>query len=128
MFYRRGKLEDLSKYRFAKGLSAKTESIEFNIVGIGHEFWIAVEDDKIVGLTVLGRTGSNQLTIMYLQVADAFKNHGVGSAMIRKIVDEYPKTEFVVVPFGGTEEFYERLGFKMGEHWEMRKRPSSSDG
>jgi N-acetylglutamate synthase-like GNAT family acetyltransferase len=128
MFCRRGKLEDLSKYRFAKGLSAKTESIEFNIVGMGHEFWIAVEDDKIVGLTVLGRTGPNQLTIMYLQVADAFKSHGVGSAMIRTIIAEYPETEFLVVPFGGTEDFYERLGFKMGERWEMRKPPSRSEG
>jgi predicted N-acetyltransferase YhbS len=88
---------------------------------MGHEFWIAVEDENIVGLVVLGRTSSTQLTIMSLQVAEDFKSHGVGSAMIRTVIDEYPETEFVVVPFGGTKEFYERLGFKMGERWEMRR-------
>lgn len=126
MICRRGNSEDLSKFRFAKGLSATTESIEFNVLGMGHEFWIALEDENIVGLTVLGRTGPSQLTIMYLQVADTFKSQGVGSTMIRKIIDEYPETEFVVVPFGGTEEFYERLGFRIGERWEMRKPPSRS--
>jgi GNAT superfamily N-acetyltransferase len=123
---RRGKLEDLAKLRFANGLFATTQSIEFNVLGMGHEFWIAIEHTEIVGLTVLGRTGPTELTIMYLQVARDFKSHGVGSTMIHAIIKEYPETELVVVPFDGSEEFYEHLGFKMTDRWEMRRAPSRS--
>ena len=52
--YCKGSLEDLSKLQISEGLSATAESIEFNVLGIGHEFWIAIEYGIIVGLTVLG--------------------------------------------------------------------------
>lgn len=66
--YRKWNLEDLSNVQISEGLSATAESIEFNVLGIGHEFWIAVEGDRIVGLTVLGRAGPKEFKVMYLQV------------------------------------------------------------
>lgn len=127
IIYRRGNLEDLSKLTFARGLSVSAESIEFNVVGMGHEFWMAVEEDTIVGLTVIGRTSPNQLTIMYLQVASSEKSHGIGSAMLRALIEYYPQSEFTVIPFDGTEEFYRRLGFSKTTQWEMRRPPSPAD-
>ena len=122
--YRRGNLEDLSKLTFADGLSVSTESIEFNILGMGHEFWIAIEGNTIIGLTVVGRTTSNQFTVMYLQVVPSHKSQGIGSALLRTFIEYYAGSEFAVIPFDGTEEFYRRLGFEKTTQWEMRRPPS----
>lgn len=125
VIYRRGNLEDLSKLRFAEGLSVTKESIEFNVLGMGHEFWIAIEGDTIVGLTVMGRTTKNHLTFMYLHVAKTYKSQGFGSSLLRAVIENYPGSEFTVIPFDGTEDFYSRLGFEKTTQWEMRRRPSS---
>lgn len=122
--YRRGNLEDLSKLTFAEELSVSAESIEFNILGMGHEFWIAIEGSTIIGLTVMGRTSPNQFTVMYLQIAPSHKNQGIGSTLLRAIIENYAGSEFVVIPFDGTEEFYRRLGFEKKNQWEMRRPPS----
>lgn len=124
--YRRGSLEDLIKLRLARDLSVTPESIEFNVIGAGHEFWIAIEDDEIVGLTVLGRTTPTLHTILYLHVSTSHKSKGVGSALIKAAIESYPENEFAVVPFDGTEEFYRRLGFFETKKWEMRRSPVTS--
>jgi GNAT superfamily N-acetyltransferase len=124
--YRKGNLEDLSNLQISEGLSATAESIEFNILGIGHEFWIAVEGDSIVGLTVLGRAGSNEFKVMYLQVSALHKGRGVGTGLIQAILEHYPESAFSVIPFDGTEEFYRRLGFEKVDRWEMRVQASSN--
>lgn len=125
--YRRGNLEDLSRLKFARRLSVTPATVEFNVVGMGHEFWIAVDDNTIVGLTVLARATATQRTILYLHVSDAHKNRGIGSELLQTIVDNYPESEFTVIPFEGTEEFYRRLGFMRISRWEMRKPPSLRD-
>jgi GNAT superfamily N-acetyltransferase len=122
--YRKGTLEDLEKLKFADHLDSTPATVEFNVVGMGHEFWIAVENQTIVALTVLARTMNTQRTILYLHVSDAHKNLGIGSALIRSILENYPESEFSVIPFEGTEEFYRRLGFVKSGSWEMRKNPS----
>lgn len=104
---------------------ATAESIEFNVLGTGHEFWIAVEGDAIVGLTVLGRTGVNRFKIMYLQVPLSHKGRGVGTGLIEAVLEHYPASEFSVIPFDGTEEFYKHLGFESATKWEMRRKASS---
>ncbi len=118
--YRKGKLEDLSRLRISLGLSATSEGIEFNVLGMGHEFWVALEENTIVAITVIGRTASNELTIMYLQVADSHKGLGVGTTLLKAVIGGYPGDEFVVIPFEGTAEFYRRLGFEKKDGWEMR--------
>lgn len=122
--YRRGSLEDLTELRLARDLSVTPESIEFNVVGAGHEFWIAVENNEIIGLTVLGRPAPAERMILYLHVSGSHKSKGVGSALIEAVIDSYPESEFAVVPFDGTEEFYRRLGFVKSTMWEMRRPPS----
>lgn len=122
--YRRGSVDDLSKLRLASDLSVTPASIEFNVIGAGHEFWIATADDEIVGLTVLASTTRAQHTILYLNVSAAHKSRGVGSALIRAVIESYPESEFAVIPLDGTEEFYRRLGFVKTKKWEMRRPPS----
>lgn len=119
--YRRGGLEDLSRLQISEGLSATAESIEFNVLGMGHEFWIAVEEGIIIGLTVLSRSSMKEFIIVYLEVTPSHKSHGVGTGLIQAILDQYPENEFSVIPFDGTEEFYKRLGFETAKKWEMRK-------
>lgn len=119
--YRKGKLEDLSKMTISEELSTTNESLEFNVIGMGHEFWIAAEGKVIVGFTVLGRPSPKEFKIMFLEVAASHKSHGVGSSLIRAILAYYPNCEFSVIPFEGTEEFYKRLGFGKVGQWEMRR-------
>lgn len=121
---RKGNLEDLTKLEFARRLSVTPATVEFNVVGMGHEFWIAVEDNTIVALTVLARATPIQRTILYLHVSDAHKSLGIGSALIRAVLETYSESEFSVIPFEGTEEFYARLGFTRRGRWEMQKAPS----
>jgi len=126
--YRKGRLEDLSKLRISEGLSASAQSIEFNVLGMGHEFWIAVEEGMIIGLTVVSRSSMKEFIIVYLEVTRSHKGHGVGTSLIQAILDHYPQSEFSVIPFDGTEEFYKRLGFESVKKWEMRKRGSYTPG
>ena len=119
--YRPGKLEDLSKLKFASSLSVTSATMEFNVVGMGHEFWIAVQDMTVVALMVLARPTSIRRTILYLHVSQDHKNLGIGSALIRTVLETYPESEFSVIPFEGTEEFYRQLGFTSNGRWEMRK-------
>jgi len=92
--YRKGSLEDLSRLQISEGLSATAESIEFNVLGMGHEFWIAVEEDVIIGLTVLSRGSMKEFTIVYIEVAPSHKSHGVGAGLIQAILDHYAQVDF----------------------------------
>jgi len=74
--YRKGTLGDLTRLDLAKGLPLSREDIEFSIVAMGHEFWIATENNSIIGLAVLAMSEENQFTVMYLAVANPRKRHG----------------------------------------------------
>lgn len=119
--YRRGNLEDLRTLHFSKDLGITAESIEFNVLGMSHEFWIAVEEMNILAITVLGRAGSKGFTVIYLRVAESMKGSGIGTSLMRTILETYPSADISVVPFAGTEPFYERLDFKKSSKWEMRR-------
>jgi len=121
--YRQGNSVDLSKLRFARDLPVTSATVEFNVVGMGHEFWIAVDVDVVVALTVLAKATAIKRTILYLHVSDSYKNLGIGSALIQAVLEAYPESEFSVIPFEGTEEFYGRLGFTKSGKWEMQKSP-----
>jgi GNAT superfamily N-acetyltransferase len=125
IIYRKGSLDDLSRLRISETLTATASSIEFNVLGAGHEYWIAIESSTIVGLTVLGAPHPNEFRITYLEVSPSMKNKGVGTGLIQAILAYYPDCEFSVIPFDGTEEFYKRLGFELSSTFEMRKHPST---
>jgi N-acetylglutamate synthase-like GNAT family acetyltransferase len=126
IIYRKGTLEDLTKFRISADLATTNESVEFNLLGRGHEFWIAVEEDVIIGFTAVGRSTLKRFIIIALEVAASHKNRGVGSGLIRAILANYPDSEFSVIPLEGTEAFYKRLGFESATKWEMRKKASNS--
>ena len=126
IIHRQGNLEDLSKLKISSTLALTPATVEFNVVGMGHEFWIAVEGSTIVGLTVLAKPAATRRTILYLHVSDLHKKLGIGSALIRTVLEAYPDSEFSVIPFEGTEDFYQRLGFTRSGRWEMQKSATSS--
>jgi len=53
--YRVGRVEDISGMRLAEGIAIKPRSVEFNVAGMGHEFWIGYEDQIIIALAMIGR-------------------------------------------------------------------------
>lgn len=118
--YLKGSLEDLSRLQISEGLSASAQSIECS----GHEFWIAVEENMMIGLTVLSRSSMKEFIIVYFDVTPSYKGRGIGTGLIQAVLDHYPQSEFSVIPFDGSEEFYKRLGFESAKNWEMRKRGS----
>jgi len=122
--YRKGSLNDISKLKFAEGLSVPGKGVEFNVVGMGHEFWVAIQGDTVVGIIVLGKWSQYELRIMYLEVASTRKNEGVGSALMHSVIENYPEYKLYVTPFEGTEDFYRHLGFLNVSRWEMRREPS----
>ena len=77
--YRVGRVEDISGMRLADGIAITPRSVEFNVAGMGHEFWIGYEDQTIIALAVLGRLSAEEVEIIYLQVGDAYRGRGVGS-------------------------------------------------
>ena len=125
MEYRKGRLSDLTRLRIEGGLSLTAQGIEFNVLGVGHEFWVAVQGGVIIALSVLAEENADNFRILHLEVAPSRKNEGIGSALLRAIVKAYPKSGISVIPFGGTEEFYKGLGFRWISRWEMRRGPIS---
>jgi GNAT superfamily N-acetyltransferase len=122
--YRRGKLADLAKLRFEEGLSPSPQGIEFNVLGIGHEFWIAAESGSIIGVAVVGKENGGNIRILHLEVARTRKKEGIGSALLTAVIENYPTFSFSVTPFEGTEDFYSHLGFVPFGQWEMKREPS----
>jgi N-acetylglutamate synthase-like GNAT family acetyltransferase len=124
IIYRRGNLQDLSDFTFASRMPTTAQSIEFNVIGMGHEFWIAIEGSAIVGLTVIGKANPDKITIMYLQVPETHTSRGIGTSLVKKLVESYKGREFSVIPFEGTEDFYRRLGFERISKEEMALSPT----
>ena len=122
---RRGRTEDLSNMQFADGIAITARSVEFNVTGMGHEFWISYEDELIVGIAVLGHVSSVEMKIIYLQVGDSYRRRGVGSSLLQAIIQDNPGCDFTVVPFHGTEGFYGKLQFEQSGNLEMKFRAST---
>jgi len=122
MTYRVGRVEDVSRMRLAEGIAITPRSIEFNVAGMGHEFWIGYENQEIIALAVLGRLSAREVKIIYLQVGNAYRGHGVGSSLLRAIIKANSNFDLSVIPFHGTEEFYRKLGFIDGTKLEMRRK------
>ena len=108
--------------RLADGIAITPRSVEFNVAGMGHEFWIGYEDQTIIALAVLGRLSAGEVKIIYLQVGDAYRGRGVGSSLLRAIMESRQDCDFSVIPFHGTEEFYRKLGFVDADRLEMRRK------
>jgi N-acetylglutamate synthase-like GNAT family acetyltransferase len=123
--YRKGTLRDLATLKFEDELSVSAASLEWNVLGVGHEFWIAAEGGVIIGVTVLAKEDTRNFKILHLEVAPSRKKVGVGSALLKAIIESYPQCSLSVIPFEGTEEFYSRLGFVRVGRWEMKFDSSS---
>jgi N-acetylglutamate synthase-like GNAT family acetyltransferase len=119
--YRKGALRDLRDLRFEDGLSVSVESIEFNVLGMGHEFWLAVQSDAIIGVAVLSQENHDSFKILHLEVAPSRKKEGVGSSLLKAVMGARSQCDFSVVPAGETEAFYSHLGFVHAGRWEMRR-------
>jgi GNAT superfamily N-acetyltransferase len=123
--YRKGKLDDLASLRFEDGMSVSAKSLEFNVFGVGHELWIAIQSEVIIAIAVLAEENQDNVRILRLEVAPSRKKEGVGSALLRAVMLEYPQRAISVVPSDGTEEFYKQLGFLHDGRWRMRLKPST---
>jgi N-acetylglutamate synthase-like GNAT family acetyltransferase len=125
--YRLGNVSDILEMGLTEGIAITPESLEFNVTGMGHQFWIAYEDRIIIALAVLSRLSPNEVKIIYLQVGDAYRGRGVGSSLLRTIMASSEDCDLTVIPFHGTEQFYRKLGFVEVNPLEMRLRHHCND-
>jgi len=102
-------------------MSITTEGIEFNVLDMGHEFWVAVQADVIIALAVLAQEDYDNIRILHLEVVPSRKNEGFRPSSLRAITKEYSQCSLWVIPFDGTEEFYEHSGFTRVSRWEVRR-------
>jgi len=101
-------------------------------------FWVAEEDDKIVGFTygyfeevpseILARWGASKVGYIASMAVDPnHRNKGIGSALLRKLMEEFKKAGADLVtlhcPGDATEakKLYDKLGFEV-RAYHMRKR------
>jgi ribosomal protein S18 acetylase RimI-like enzyme len=82
-------------------------------------FFVAIENGKIIGFTSLGYPYWNQIGLMFhLSVKESYRSQGVGSLLIKTVIDEAKKLKirFVTVRTATWNtraiKFYERNGFR----------------
>lgn len=102
-------------------------------------FWVAEEDGKIVGFAfgyfkdvpgeVLTRWRASKVGEITLMAVDAdYRNRGIGSALLHKLLEELKKAgaDYIVLhcPAEATEakRLYDKLGFET-RAYHMKKRP-----
>jgi len=125
---RKGSLSDLKSLKIDNRISIAAESLEFNVLGMGHEFWVAEHSGMIIGISVLARENDHSFRILHLEVAASQRKKGVGRSLLQAISRGYPQCDFAVVPSKDTEGFYEHMGFLHVGRWEMKRQTSSSVG
>jgi ribosomal protein S18 acetylase RimI-like enzyme len=101
-------------------------------------FWVAEEDDKVVGFAygyfedvpgeVLTRWGSSKVGEIALMAVDPkYRNRGIGTALLRKLLEEFKKAGADLVtlhcPAEAVEakKLYDELGFEV-RAYHMKKR------
>ena len=105
-------------------MSVTAEGLEFNVLGVGHEFWIAQQGDLAIGVAVVAKESESNIRVLHLEVAPVRKKEGVGSGLLRAVIENYPLSTVWVTPFEGTGDFYGRLGFVRAGRWEMKREPT----
>lgn len=113
--------DDFHRWISSKNESGKKELKELLRQRLmdGEDVWVAVEDDVIIGFAVIvdwaAMPGGKALESM--EVARSHRRKGIGSLMIRSILENY-NTIMVLTPSPeagyekALEDFYERFGFK----------------
>lgn len=101
-------------------------------------FWVAEEDDKVVGFAygyfkdvpgeVLARWGSSKVGEVALMAVDpSYRNKGIGTALLRKLLEEFKKAgaDLVILhcPAEAVEakKLYDKLGFDV-RAYHMKRR------
>ena len=60
---------------------------------------------------------------MYLRLATSRRGQGVGSGLLRTLLEVFLDAEFRAILFGGTEDPYNRLGFSKSGGWDTHLSP-----
>jgi len=101
-------------------------------------FWVAEEDNKVVGFAygyfedvpseVLTRWGASKVGYVALMAVDSnYRNQGVGTALLRKLMDEFKKAgaDLITLHCPGeaieAKKLYDKLGFEV-RAYHMKKR------
>ena len=98
----------------------------------GAKFYVVKMDEKPAGRLYVHRTPS-EIRIMDIALMPEFRNQGIGSRLLRQILDDGDRKGLPVTihveKFNPALELYERLGFRMdadrGVYLFLKRMPSS---
>jgi GNAT superfamily N-acetyltransferase len=98
-------------------------------------WWVVTCDGQPVGRMYVCRT-ARDLRIMEVSLLEAHRNRGVGSALMRGLIEQAERDAIAcslhVEPFNPALRMYARLGFVRvavrGVYWFMERRASVEDG
>jgi ribosomal-protein-alanine N-acetyltransferase len=116
---RRGGAEDLEAVAAIQ--QASPGAAVWNVAEyLEQDFWVAVEENRIVGFLVARSVAADEREILSVAVAPDFRRRGVGRALLDSTLREFRGDVFLEVreSNGVAQEFYKSLGFKV-----LSKRP-----
>jgi ribosomal protein S18 acetylase RimI-like enzyme len=116
---RRGSEEDLAAVAGIQ--SASPEAAHWNVADyLAYGLWVAVDGDRVAGFLVSRPLGMGEGELLNLAVEPGFRRMGVGKALVRAFLGEFPGGAYLEVRESNAAALflYKSLGFK-----EVTRRP-----
>ena len=110
---RRGLQEDLAAVDAIQ--SASPEASHWNVADyLTYGLWVAVAQDRIAGFVVSRSVGAGEGELLNVAVAQEFRRSGVGTALVRAVLEEFPGGVFLEVRESNVVavNLYKSMGFK----------------
>jgi ribosomal-protein-alanine N-acetyltransferase len=126
---RRGSEEDLAAVAGIQ--SASPEAAQWKVGDyLEYGFWVAVMDERVAGFLVSRPLGMEEGELLNLAVDPASRRSGVGTALLRAFLAEFPGGAYLEVreSNGSALALYKSLGFhevsKRAQYYDLPSEPA----
>lgn len=96
--------------------SDSTESIKDKYSSYQRNLLLVKENEKVIGFCIFTKfkhtTNNNDLYINSIQVAEDKQKKGIGSSMIRYLINTFYPESIKLISLGKAKGFYKKIGFK----------------
>lgn len=114
--------EQLMQLRESAGWQAISATILARQAEGSHFVFSAVVGDELVGFVRAISDGVSNGYLLGLVVAANYRRIGIGSELVRHVIEHHPSIRWVLRASGAAAAFYERLGFQPAGDMFCRER------
>lgn len=112
--YDNEKVKKIMSYAMFNPTDGRIKSAAEGIYGKQQgKFYIAEENEEIVGIIGVRRVDNEYIEIMHIAVDEAFRGQGIGKKMIAFVDDAERVKKIIVESNQETVKFYRKAGFKV---------------